>query len=83
MNYLKISAYICFLLSLLHIVIAFFLGADGYRLFGAGEEFAVMEENGLSNSNDYNNYYCRYFIFILVLMHNLEIQANYVLLNTL
>lgn len=46
MNYLKLAALSSFLVSLLHLIIIFFLGADGYRQFGAGEEMARMAEAG-------------------------------------
>ena len=46
MNWFIYASVGSFLVALLHIIIVFFLGAEGYRTFGAGEEFAIATEQG-------------------------------------
>lgn len=46
MNWFLYASIGNFLVALLHLIIVFFLGAEGYRTFGAGEEFAVLTEQG-------------------------------------
>ena len=46
MKWFSLAAYSSFLISALHIVIVCFLGADGYRTFGAGEKMARLAEEG-------------------------------------
>lgn len=47
MKYLKVAGVLTLLASVTHIAIIFG-GADWYRFFGAGEELAVMQEQGSS-----------------------------------
>ena len=47
MNWFILATISNIAVSLLHIIIVFFLGAEGYRTFGAGEEFAQMKEQGI------------------------------------